>query len=185
MDITQQIGQNLRQLRSSQQLTLDDVAKKTGISKGMLSQIEKGTTNPTINTIWKISEGLHIPYTALIGPQTLPTCEVISKKEAIFQEDEAKKYRIFNYYQQDATRNFEFFEMELDPGHHYDSIGHYASSEYVFVIEGVLTLTIGEQTLTVCKEDATHFVATQAHRYENLGDVLVKAIVINLYPQKK
>ncbi|MGX7329281.1 helix-turn-helix domain-containing protein [Enterococcus bulliens] len=185
MDITQQIGQNLHQLRTTRKLTLDELAQQTGISKGMLSQIEKGTTNPTINTIWKISEGLHIPYTTLIGPPILPTCTVIAKKDAIFQEDDAQKYRIFNYFQQNTERNFEFFEMELDPGHRYDSIGHYASSEYVFVLEGTLTLTLEQQLVTLEEEEATYFVATQPHRYENRTDKLMKAVVINFYPQKK
>lgn len=185
MDITQQIGQNLKQLRTAQHWTLDELAQKTGISKGMLSQIEKGTTNPTINTIWKISEGLHIPYTTLIGPPVLSTCAVVSKEDAIFQEDDSQKYRIYNYYQQTPERNFEFFEMELDPGHCYDSVGHFASSEYIFVINGTLTLAIGQETVTLRAEDATHFIATQPHRYQNLGTIPVKAVVLNLYPQKK
>ena len=63
MEINTIIGNNLKKIRQEKKLTLDELAGITGVSKGMLSQIEKGTTNPTINTIWKISNGLNVPYT--------------------------------------------------------------------------------------------------------------------------
>ena len=56
MEINTIIGNNLKKIRQEKKLTLDELAGITGVSKGMLSQIEKGTTNPTINTIWKISK---------------------------------------------------------------------------------------------------------------------------------
>ncbi|MGH2285459.1 helix-turn-helix domain-containing protein, partial [Enterococcus faecalis] len=57
MEINTIIGNNLKKIRQEKKLRLDELAGITGVSKGMLSQIEKATTNPTINTIWKISNG--------------------------------------------------------------------------------------------------------------------------------
>ena len=55
------IGERLKEIRNTRQLTLDDVAELTGVSKPMLGQIERGQSSPTINILWKISTGLKIP----------------------------------------------------------------------------------------------------------------------------
>lgn len=82
----------------------------------MLSQIEKGTTNPTINTIWKISNGLNVPYTYLLEDDYVKENPVVKKTETVTQHSEDHSYRVFNYYSDNQERNFELFQFELDPG---------------------------------------------------------------------
>ncbi|TEB40949.1 XRE family transcriptional regulator, partial [Flavobacterium circumlabens] len=60
-DIHTIVAHNLSQYRTSQQLSLSTVSKLTGVSKTMLNQIENGQSNPTITTLWKIANGLHLP----------------------------------------------------------------------------------------------------------------------------
>ena len=59
--VSLKIGERLKEIRNTRQLTLDDVAELTGVSKPMLGQIERGQSSPTINILWKISTGLKIP----------------------------------------------------------------------------------------------------------------------------
>lgn len=66
MDLGKIIAFNLNKLRTERSLTLGQLAKLSGISKAILSDIEKGGSNPTINTIWKIANGLNVPYTRLM-----------------------------------------------------------------------------------------------------------------------
>lgn len=56
------IALNLKRIRKSHHMSLDMMAEKTGVSKSMLGQIERGESNPTISTIGKIVEGLRIPF---------------------------------------------------------------------------------------------------------------------------
>ena len=55
-----------RMARAERNLTLGQLSQVSGVSKAMLSDIEKGGSNPTINTIWKIANGLNVPYTRLM-----------------------------------------------------------------------------------------------------------------------
>ena len=55
------ISMNLKHIREERKLSLDKVAKMTGVSKSMLGQIERGDSNPTIATVWKIANGLTGP----------------------------------------------------------------------------------------------------------------------------
>ena len=65
-DLGRQLGENLKQLRRERGLTLGQLAALAGLSKAMLSDMEKGGANPTVNTIWKLANGLKVPYTRLL-----------------------------------------------------------------------------------------------------------------------
>ena len=60
-DLGRIIAMNLKQLRTERSLTLGQLAKESGVSKAILSDMEKGESNPTINTIIKVSKGLNVP----------------------------------------------------------------------------------------------------------------------------
>ena len=60
------IALNLKRIRKSKNMSLDMLAERTGVSKSMLGQIERGKSNPTVSTIGKIVEGLKVPFEQLI-----------------------------------------------------------------------------------------------------------------------
>ena len=63
MDTMNQIvAGNIRRLRKEKKLTMEELAKLSGVSKSMLAQIERGDGNPTISTLWKISNGMKVPF---------------------------------------------------------------------------------------------------------------------------
>ncbi len=63
-NLTLVIGNKLKNIRNSRNLSLDDVAELTGVSKAMLGQIERGKSNPTVSTLWKISTGLRVSFSS-------------------------------------------------------------------------------------------------------------------------
>lgn len=182
MNINYVIAENLKMLRTERNLSLGQLSELCGISKVMLSQIEKGDTNPTINTIWKIVNGLKVPYTALLNQQELNT--IIKKKENISIQDACDgHYRSYCYYPNTPDRNFELFQIEIDEGCSHTSIGHSEKSkEYIMVLEGELTLTFNHKSYTLSPNDAIEFQASGKHTYCNSGKGIVKAVITNFYP---
>ena len=67
------LSNNLKVIREERNLSLDKLSEMTGVSKSMLRQIEIGQSSPTIATIWKIANGLRIPFTALLKEQKAPS----------------------------------------------------------------------------------------------------------------
>jgi transcriptional regulator with XRE-family HTH domain len=182
MDINQVIADNLKRLRMERNLSLGQLADLSSVSKVMLSQIEKGDTNPTINTLWKIANGLKVPYTTLMEQQTLVTT-VVKKSDSLIQTDINGHYRIYCYYANTPQRNFEFFLIELDAGYQHISIGHSEKSqEYIMVLEGELTLALSDNTFTLHPNDAISFSASTKHTYTSSGRETLKATIINFYP---
>src|SRR5262245_42841678 len=66
-ELTARVAANLREERRRRDMSLDQLAQRTGVSRAGLSQIETCKTNPSIGVLWKIASGLGIPFSDLIG----------------------------------------------------------------------------------------------------------------------
>lgn len=182
MDLGRIIAQNLYILRTERNLSLGSLAKLSGISKTMLSDIEKGNSNPTINTIWKIANGLKVPYTKLIDNTEKETI-VLRKADALMQTDESENYRVFCYYQATPVRNFELFYVELDAMSANNSIGHSEKSqEYIYVISGQLNLLLENVEYVLNTGDSFAFDSSLKHTYKNETNKILTFMVVNFYP---
>ncbi|MFY4777068.1 helix-turn-helix domain-containing protein [Metabacillus sp. RGM 3146] len=176
------IAKNLKKLRTDRNLSLGQLSDLCSVSKVMLSQIEKGETNPTINTIWKIANGLKVPYTKLID-EAPNNAVIVRKSECTEQMNEAANYRVFCYFKSSPTRNFEMFRVELDPHSSNESIGHSEKSqEYIYVTSGELILNTKGKEYILLEGDSIYFDSSVHHTYSNQQDYLLTFVVINYYP---
>ena len=94
MNLNEIIAVNLKRLRAERGFSLGKLSELSGVSKVMLSQIEKGESNPTINTLWKIAGGLQVSYTKLIDEQ-IDAPLLIRKEESVIAEYDG--YRAYHY----------------------------------------------------------------------------------------
>lgn len=182
MELSKVIARNLKNLRNERNLSLGQLSEVSGISKGMLSDMEKGNSNPTINTIWKIANGLKVPYTKLIdGVDSEAT--IVRKTESVMQTGESQSYRVYCYYTTTPTRNFELFYVELDADSSNASIGHSEKAqEYIYIIDGELILRTANGDYTLTNGDSLVFDSSINHTYINNTASLLKFMVINFYP---
>lgn len=182
MKINNIIAENVKACRLKAGLNQKQLAERAGISKSLLSQVESGTTNPTINTIWKICSGLNVPYTLLLEANDANKPTIVHKSDINKQVSKDGHYQIFNYFPQSPHRKFELFQMELDPHSEYTSVGHSKrSEEYVMVISGCLSITVGKEKNKLLPDDTIFFDPTGHHTYANESDIPLKAIIINNY----
>ncbi len=176
------IAVNLKKLRTERNLSLGALASISGISKTMLSDIEKGNSNPTINTVWKIANGLKVPYTKLIDGVDDETT-IVQRKETIKQTSENNAYRVYCYYTTTPTRNFELFYCELDAKASNSSIGHSEKSqEYIYVMQGELILDTENGEFILKEGDSIAFDSSISHTYINPKEITTSFMVINYYP---
>lgn len=179
MEIGEIIAHNLKKIREERKLSLGQLADSAGVSKVVLSQIEKGDSNPTINTIWKITGALQLPYTSLLE---LPEAHAVHIKKANTHELIEDKYHIFSYYPKDQYRNFEMYQIEMEPGCAHPSIGHSTnSSEYIMMIDGQAVLEVNGKKYLLEKDDALFFEASVPHYYKNETNKPVKMMLLIYY----
>ena len=175
------IGENLKRIRLEQNLSLGQLSSLCDVSKVMLSQIEKGVSNPSINTVWKIADALQIPYTALLE-QEVDGGIVISGKSIPVQKLDEGCGNLRCYYQHAQNRNFELFQMEVEPGGVHISQGHgERTDEYVMVVAGILKIMLDDGEHILQAGDAISFHSNKMHTYYNDAKTPLQVVIINYY----
>lgn len=182
MNLGSLIAKNLKELRIERGLTQGELSRLSGISKAVLSDMEKGESNPTVNTLWKIANGLHVPYTRLMEGMENGNA-VVRKGEPAVQGGEEGRYRIACYFPCTPSRSFEFFSVELDPETAHTTVGHSRKSqEYIYVMRGKLTLETETETYELQEGDALLLSpASVVHTYRNSEREISRFIVVNYY----
>jgi XRE family transcriptional regulator, regulator of sulfur utilization len=167
--LSTQIGQRLRFHRQQRQLSLEELADLTGVSKPMLGQIERGTSNPTVAILWKIAAGLQIPFASFLI--TDPSIKIIREDEQIFFKEDNNLFQTYNTFASPGIP-LEIYRIRMLPGckHHSDPTG-IGVLKSLTVHSGTLTIKIGEEnTNTLTKGDAISFSSDVAQVYQNLTD---------------
>lgn len=161
------IGQRLKTARKNRNMTLDDAAEVTGVSKAMLGQIERGQSVPSVNTLWKISTGMKVPFSAFLKAQEMNyTIVDLLERDAVSEENgKMRAYTIFAF---DPIHSYEIFYIEFDSGCQHNSESHNKGvEEYVFVIQGKLDLILNGEKITLKEKQAIRFEADIPHSYIN------------------
>lgn len=176
-------AENLKRLREEKRLSLDNVAKLSGVSKSMLGQIERGEVNPTISTVWKISNGLKVSFTTLMSrPEA--DFEIVRKADIKpLQEIDGKSrnYPVFSF---DDTRRFEMYLLEIDPGGQIVAEAHPLSTqEFITIFSGELTIRANDGEFVVANGNSIRVKADNPHEYHNAGEEMVKLSMVIYYPQ--
>jgi len=180
--IHKQIAENLKAIRKLRGYSYDQLANVTGVSKGMLSQIEKGETSPTVNTLWKIANGLQVSFSSLVEEKA-PSVSVVRLQEKVALTEGHDLYRVFPYFPYDSAKRFEIYYMELMPQCIHTSDGHYGNvEEYLLVCDGEATLTINGISYTLLKGDSMKFQANQLHTYANNTNEITRCYLLIYYP---
>lgn len=172
------IAVNLKRIRKSRNMSLDMLAEKTGVSKSMLGQIERGESNPTVATIAKIVEGIRVPFEELIYPKTDSVVIIDNEKLPVYKEEEGA-YQVRAIFPYDRHRNFEVYETKIEPGESCESFLTEGSvCEYIMVLQGTLTLETTESIYDVSVNHAIKIEAEQGHRYHNRG---TEELLLNIF----
>lgn len=175
------LANNLKRIREERNLSLDKLADLTGVSKSMLRQIEIGKSNPTISTIWKIANGLRLPFTVLFQERAQDV-RLRSFKEAGPLLSEEDRYRLFPLLTFNPERPFETYFIEVDPGAVLDAEPHEGNTEeHMFVLEGQIEITIAGEPFTVEAEQFISFKANCVHKYENKTKEMAKLFMLISY----
>ena len=178
------IAVNLKRIRKSKNMSLDMLAEKTGVSKSMLGQIERGESNPTVDTLAKIVSGLRISFEDLMDEPHEPVYQV-GYDEMIPTKDVSGQYKVYTYFSFTKNRKFEIYMIEIEPGGAYESGSHgEKTEEYITVVEGELTMIIGGTEYMVHTRDAMRFDSDTRHIYMNKGNRKVVVMVYFVFHPK-
>lgn len=168
------VSKNIKEIRKEKDLSLDELARLSGVSKSMLAQIERGSGNPSLSTLWKIANGMKVPFNALVAHPKAPFEIVrISDMDPILGNGgEVRDYAIFP---DDEDRRFSVYYIEVEPGCGWQSEPHlHGTIEFVTVFSGALEIEEEGQKFQIQKGESLRFKADAVHSYRSIsGDTLV------------
>ncbi|GEB34688.1 MULTISPECIES: helix-turn-helix domain-containing protein [Brevibacillus] len=177
------IGANLETIRKKRGLSLDKVAELTGVSKGMLHQIERGDSQPTVTTLWKMATGLQVSFSSLLkAPDSAVSFVSIADVSPIIEDNGlCRAYLQFPF---DPMTKLEMFRIELDPGASYSSTPHNEGVyEYITVSAGEFCLKIKDELFRMSEGDGIRFAGNVPHQYSNEGEKQAVIQVVMYYAE--
>ncbi len=177
-NVNKTVSENIRQMRKDKDLSFDELAKLSGVSKSMLAQIERGEGNPTLSTLWKIANGMQVPFTALISKPEA-TYELVRPSECMPIIEKWGGIRNYSIFPDDGDYHFSTYYLEVDPSVSWTSEPHMKGTiEFITVISGIMKVSFEGNLFELKKGDSLRFKADTEHSYHNPGDTVASFLNI-------
>lgn len=184
-DLRPAIAENLKRLRVKRGLSLERLAKLSGVSKAMLGQIELGQSMPTVKTVWKTAVALGVPFAALIEQRDALVRTVLRQADAKELTSHDGAFRSRALFPANQPRSAEFYRLRFAPFAEERADPHAVGTrENLVVHEGKLEIAAGTMREVLGPGDAITFDADRPHRYRNLGEVEVVAYLVMTYAEQ-
>lgn len=176
--LTQALGRNLKRWRRGRGLTLDALATRSGVSRGMIIQIEQARTNPSVGTTVKLADALGVSITTLLDQPQGPEVRIVADDKAVRMWSTPAGSHATLLAGTEAEGSRELWSWTLMPGDFSDSDPHPSgTTEIVHVTNGELTLVLDGKAHRVPAGSSAAYQAVAAHSYRNDGAVPVEMVM--------
>jgi transcriptional regulator with XRE-family HTH domain len=165
------VGANLRRLRARRGLSLDSLAKISGVSRAMLSQVELGRSVPSINVVFKVARAFGLPFSSLLAGAAARRARVMPARTAKILRSASGEFSTRVLFPFSAKRKTEFYELRLSAGGIEEADAHAPGTmENLIVVRGELEITVAGEQYLLPVGDAFVFQADEPHKYRNLAN---------------
>lgn len=163
------ISTNLKRLRTRQGYSLERLAKRSGVSRAMLSQIETGKSVPTISLLLKVADALGVPIANLLVAPLSRATVVLPKARARIVSASNGRFICRALFSVESVRRAEFYEVSIAGQHRENFSPHTAGTKAnILVVDGRIELAVGnDPPVMVPQGDAIQFQADVPHSYCN------------------
>jgi XRE family transcriptional regulator, regulator of sulfur utilization len=170
-DVLSRLPERLKNARRTQGLSLEAVEKLSGVSRSMVSQIERGESNPTVATLLNLTRALNVDFAGLLGEEAAEDrVEILHEHQtpALDRAGDGCKIRILSPPQD--TGRFEVYELIFAEGGKLESKPHERGTrEQLIAEDGKLEVTSGVAKGVINKGDTARYAADVPHCIEALG----------------
>lgn len=168
---SEQLGGRVRELRGRRGLTLEGLAEVSGVSRAMISKLERGEKNPTLVVAAKLAEGLGVTLSQLVGMEDRREVVVVPRGSRMTMRDPATGFERQLLSPAFVGRGVEFVRNLVPEG---SSSGEFPAhrkgvAEYLVVERGKLRAVLGGEEYLLGEGDALYFEADVGHRFDNAG----------------
>ncbi len=169
----------IRRIRKAEKLTLADLSEKTGLSLSFLSQVERGLTNPSINSLRKIAAGIGCPLSTFFEEKASSNGAVVRKhqRKVLVNTESRLTYQLLS---RSPDHRIELLLTMLEPGaSNAESPLSHEGDEAALVLQGECWFELGEDSFSLKEGDSIYIAENTPHKFTNTGHavfVVVSAI---------
>lgn len=180
------VGDTLAGLRQAASLSLEALSRKAGVSKSMLSQIERGQANPTVAVVWRLANALGVTMGDLLGnppPASAASIELLGAHAApaIRSPDGLCELRILGPIS--LAGQFEWYVLTVQAGGMLESQAHEAGTrEHLSVMSGTLEVRSDALVQRVRTGETARYAADRPHHIRNGGKGPANAWLVVVHP---
>ncbi|MFP3387257.1 helix-turn-helix domain-containing protein [Brevibacillus sp. SIMBA_040] len=178
------IGKLIKALRTGRKKTLKQIAEKTDLSISFLSQVERGKSSITLESLKKISEALEVSPSYFFSENSVHVISSVRRGSL-----EQTKKNDFSFVFEDLSGNLANPSMEpilvtLQPHEDKGVPFIHKGQEFVYVLEGVLTLLLGHEEYELRPGDSIHMESSTPHNWLNRTGEPVRFLCVNAFDKE-
>jgi len=178
-----QLCDRVRQLRKKKGWTLEQLSTACGVSRSMLSQIERNQANPTLGVAFRIAQAFGMSLGNLVDvPDATPSIDVIRADDRTYHYRQEKDCRLRTLSPLHLEKDVEFYELMLRPGGTLRSAPHFGGTrEFLTVQQGSIRLSSNDDSIELHRGDSAHYPADVPHSIENVGKQEAVVFLVDIY----
>ena len=177
------VALHVRALRTGRGWSLDELAGRSGVSKGMLVQIEAARTNPSIGTLARVADAFGVTVARLLEPAADRSVRVSDYDEApvLWRGGRGGTARLLR-----GLNEVELWDWRLAPHEAYASDDHQPGTrEVITVLAGSVTVSVGGEEYVVHTGQTIDLAADRTHGYQNLTDASARFTMLVTMPSRE
>jgi XRE family transcriptional regulator, regulator of sulfur utilization len=178
--ISGHLGKTIQRLRKAYNLSLSELAEQSGVAKSIISQIERNETNPTLATIWRLSQALDVSIERVLAAhEDDPFVDIASRADTpvLVSEDGKVKLAIIGWIR--TVEWLQWYDVTAESGGELDSEGHQRGSiECLSVTAGTFEVEVGGRTERVDAGGTVRYRCDRRHIVRNVGKDTGRATMV-------
>jgi transcriptional regulator with XRE-family HTH domain len=179
-----EVGATLQKMRLERSLTLDDLSRAAGVSKSMLSQIEREKANPTIAVAWRLANALGVSIGELLASETrqVESIRVLEAHELPTLPGDHAGYVLRILGPMELAGKFEWYELTLAPNGVLASNPHDpGATEHLTLLQGTMELEVDGEKKKLKSGATARYQADHNHSIRNPGKTEARALLVVIH----
>lgn len=173
------VGQRVKELRLAKNLSVRELARRSGVSATQISEIERNLTSPTVPTLMKIISALGTNTSIFFQDEKLRTVTVVRKNERPQFIDRKNNVYLESLTTGITDSNLKVIIAHPPPGAINLPEGYqHKGEELIYVIRGKIRVTVGGKSYDLEEGDSIHFRGELRHTIQNITDGYVEVLSV-------
>ncbi len=178
------LARNLRDWRAKRGWSQAELARRAGLSKGMLVQVEQAQTNPSIATLCKLANALGVALPRLVEVDDEPAVRKVTADDIAWLWRGTAKASVAGLIAGiEAPMPVELWTWTIGPRDAYDAVAHPTGTrEFIYVLDGDVTVTVDGVHVAVATGECVVFRADRPHRYASAKGRATRFVMVVVEP---